>query len=142
MIPSDGPPSAAPDPSPPVPDDEGGRWVLVPATEAEGADAPEFFHWEDLQQELARLSSALRAAGGRKGGLAARLHSALEVTFFSFSFRGSIQAALLLLLGSCCPALGWPDSDPPAPLHLFVLLVCILGSAIRNLRFLSSFSRL
>ncbi|KAL6597427.1 hypothetical protein ACP70R_046867 [Stipagrostis hirtigluma subsp. patula] len=70
------PPSAAPDPAP-----EGDRWVLVPAAEVEGADAPRVFHWEDLQQELARLwslSAALQAARDRKANLAARLESALE----------------------------------------------------------------
>ncbi|KAL6905704.1 hypothetical protein ACP4OV_003305 [Aristida adscensionis] len=84
------PPSAAapdPDPAPPPGEGEGeglgeeDRWVVVPAAEVEGADAPKVFHWEDLQQELARLwslSAALQAAGDRKALLAARLDSALE----------------------------------------------------------------
>ncbi|KAK3119650.1 hypothetical protein QOZ80_9AG0673330 [Eleusine coracana subsp. coracana] len=74
-----GPSSAAPDHSPA--DEEGDRWVLVPASEIEGADAPKVFHWEDLQQELARLwslSAALQTARARKADLAARLESGLE----------------------------------------------------------------
>jgi UV radiation resistance-associated gene protein len=77
--------SSAPDPSPLVPGEEGDRWVLVPATDVEGADAPKVFHWEDLQQELARLwslSAALASVTGRKASLAARLDSALEVLYF------------------------------------------------------------
>ncbi|KAK3136031.1 hypothetical protein QOZ80_5BG0427050 [Eleusine coracana subsp. coracana] len=74
-----GPPSAA-DPTP-ADEEEGDRWVLVPAREVQGADAPKVFHWEDLQQELARLwslSAALQAGRERKADLAARLDSALE----------------------------------------------------------------
>ncbi|TVU50713.1 hypothetical protein EJB05_02100 [Eragrostis curvula] len=74
-----GPSSAATDPSPA--DEEGDRWVLVPASEVEGADAPKVFNWEDLQQELAllwSLSSALSSARDRKANLAARLESAIE----------------------------------------------------------------
>uniref|UniRef100_A0A0D9WU52 Uncharacterized protein n=1 Tax=Leersia perrieri TaxID=77586 RepID=A0A0D9WU52_9ORYZ len=84
-----GPPSssacAAPDHPPPPEaeeEEEGGRgWVVVPASEVPGADAPKVIDWEDLQQELARvwsLSSALAAARDRKAQLAARLQSALE----------------------------------------------------------------
>jgi hypothetical protein len=75
---------AAPDPSPPVPGEEGDRWVLVPATDVDGADAPKVFHWEDLQQELARLwslSATLASARVRTASLAARLDSALEVLY-------------------------------------------------------------
>jgi len=52
--------------------------VLVPASEVEGAHAPKVIHWDDLQQELARLwslSAALQPAGDRK----AHLDSALQV---------------------------------------------------------------
>ncbi|KAJ1264589.1 hypothetical protein BS78_08G011000 [Paspalum vaginatum] len=83
-----GPSSAAPDPpSPPrpapapAPQEEGDGWVLLPAGEVEGIHAPKVIHWEDLQQELARLwslSAALQAARDRKAHLAARLESALE----------------------------------------------------------------
>ncbi|XP_062198102.1 vacuolar protein sorting 38-like [Phragmites australis] len=74
-----GSPSAAPDPPPPPPEDD--RWAILPASDAEGAYAPKVFHWEDLQQDLARLwslSAALQAARDRKAHLAARLESALE----------------------------------------------------------------
>ncbi|WVZ88167.1 hypothetical protein U9M48_034715 [Paspalum notatum var. saurae] len=81
-----GPSSAAPDPpsSPPqapAPQEEGDGWVLLPAGEVEGIHAPKVIHWDDLQQELARLwslSAALQAARDRKAQLAARLESALE----------------------------------------------------------------
>lgn len=75
-----GPSSAAPEPPPPPPD-EGEGWVLLPPSEVEGVDDPKVIHWEDLQQELARLwslSAALQAARDRKAHLAARLESAIE----------------------------------------------------------------
>ncbi|CAD6270722.1 unnamed protein product [Miscanthus lutarioriparius] len=74
------PPSMLPHPQPP--EEEGDGWVLVPASEVEGAHAPKVIHWDDLQQELARLwslSAALQPAGDRKAHLAARLESALQV---------------------------------------------------------------
>ncbi|XP_066356393.1 vacuolar protein sorting 38-like [Miscanthus floridulus] len=74
------PPSTLPHPQPP--EEEGDGWVLVPASEVEGAHAPKVIHWDDLQQELARLwslSAALQPAGDRKAHLAARLESALQV---------------------------------------------------------------
>ncbi|CAN6373940.1 unnamed protein product [Urochloa humidicola] len=73
-----GPSSAAPDP-PPV--EEGDGWVLLPPGEVEGVDAPKVIHWEDLQQELARLwslSTALQASRERKAHLAARLESGIQ----------------------------------------------------------------
>ncbi|KAG8074614.1 hypothetical protein GUJ93_ZPchr0006g43211 [Zizania palustris] len=75
-----GPSSACAD-LPPSEDEEGARWVLVPASEVPGADAPKVIDWEDLQQELAcvcSLSSALVTAGERKEQIAARLQSAIE----------------------------------------------------------------
>lgn len=56
--------------------------MLVPASEVEGAHAPKVIHWDDLQQELARLwslSAALQPAEDRKAHLTARLESALQV---------------------------------------------------------------
>ncbi|CAL4904440.1 unnamed protein product [Urochloa decumbens] len=81
-----GPSSAAPEPPqtpppPPPPVEEGDGWVLLPPSEVEGVDAPKVIHWEDLQQELARLwslSVALQASRERKARLAARLESAIE----------------------------------------------------------------
>ncbi|BAF20494.1 vacuolar protein sorting 38 [Oryza sativa Japonica Group] len=81
---SPSPSSACADHPTPAPeeDEEGGRgWVVVPASEVPGADAPKVIDWEDLQQELARvwsLSAALATARERKALLAARLQSALE----------------------------------------------------------------
>ncbi|CAN6348855.1 unnamed protein product [Urochloa humidicola] len=75
-----GPSAAAPELSPPPPE-EGDGWVLLPPSEVEGVDAPKVIHWEDLQQELARLwslSTALQASRERKARLAARLESAIE----------------------------------------------------------------
>ena len=69
-------------PHPQPPEEEGDGWVLVPASEVEGAHAPKVIHWDDLQQELARLwslSAALQPAGDRKAHLAARLESTLQV---------------------------------------------------------------
>ena len=78
-----GPSSAAPEPSPTSPPpEEGDGWVLLPPSEVEGIDDPKVIHWEDLQQELARLwslSAALQSVRDRKAQLAARLESALEV---------------------------------------------------------------
>jgi hypothetical protein len=66
--------------------------VVLPPSEVEGVDDPKVVHWEDLQQELARLWSlfaALQAARVRKAHLAARLESALEVTAeFGSQFGG------------------------------------------------------
>nr|CAB3488960.1 unnamed protein product [Digitaria exilis] len=76
-----GPSSAAPEPPPPAPPEEGDGWVLLPPSEVEGVEDPKVIHWEDLQQELARLwslSAALQAARDRKAHLDARLESALE----------------------------------------------------------------
>ncbi|RLN31118.1 hypothetical protein C2845_PM05G06590 [Panicum miliaceum] len=75
-----GPSSAAPEPSPPPPE-EGDGWVLLPPSEVEGIDDPKVIHWEDLQQELARLwslSAALQSVRDRKAQLAARLESSIE----------------------------------------------------------------
>ena len=80
-----GPSSAAPEPPPPSPSpppEEGDGWVILPPSEVEGIDDPKVIHWEDLQQELARLwslSAALQSVRDRKAQLAARLESALEV---------------------------------------------------------------
>ena len=78
-----GPSSAAPEPSPTSPPpEEGDGWVLLPPSEVEGIDDPKVIHWEDLQQELARLwslSAALQSGRDRKAQLDARLESALEV---------------------------------------------------------------
>jgi len=78
-----GPSSAAPEPSPTSPPpEEGYGWVLLPLSEVEGVDDPKVIHWEDLQQELARLwslSAALQSVRDRKAQLATRLESALEV---------------------------------------------------------------
>ncbi|RLM99297.1 hypothetical protein C2845_PM06G15060 [Panicum miliaceum] len=77
-----GPSSAAPEPPPPPPPpEEGGGWVLLPPSEVEGIDDPKVIHWEDLQQELARLwslSAALQSVRDRKAQLAARLESSIE----------------------------------------------------------------
>jgi len=77
-----GPSSAAPEPSPTSPPpEEGDGWVLLPPSKVEGVDDPKVIHWEDLQQELARLwslSAALQSVRDRKAQLAARLESALE----------------------------------------------------------------
>jgi len=79
-----GPSSAAPEPPPPSPSpppEEGDGWVILPPSEVEGIDDPKVIHWEDLQQELARLwslSAALQSVRDRKAQLAARLESALE----------------------------------------------------------------
>ncbi|CAN6380440.1 unnamed protein product [Urochloa humidicola] len=77
-----GPSSATPDPPRPSPPlEEGDGWVLLPPGEVEGVDAPKVIHWEDLQQELARLwslSTALQASRERKARLATRLESAIE----------------------------------------------------------------
>ncbi|PUZ43558.1 hypothetical protein GQ55_8G018800 [Panicum hallii var. hallii] len=75
-----GPSSAAPEPPPPPPE-EGDGWVLLPPSEVEGIDDPKVIHWEDLQQELARLwslSAALQSVRDRKAQLAARLESSIE----------------------------------------------------------------
>jgi UV radiation resistance-associated gene protein len=56
--------------------------VLVPASDVEGSHAPEAIHWDDLQQELARLwslSAALQSVGERKAHLAGRIESAIQV---------------------------------------------------------------
>ncbi|RLM70148.1 uncharacterized protein C2845_PM17G00910 [Panicum miliaceum] len=76
-----GPSSAAPEPSPTYPPEEGDGWVLLPPSEVEGIDDPKVIHWEDLQQELARLwslSAALQSVRDRKAQLAARLESSIE----------------------------------------------------------------
>ncbi|PUZ62820.1 hypothetical protein GQ55_3G017400 [Panicum hallii var. hallii] len=79
-----GPSSAAPEPPPPPPPpppEEGAGWVLLPPSEVEGIDDPKVIHWEDLQQELARLwslSAALQSVRDRKAKLAARLESSIE----------------------------------------------------------------
>nr|CAB3462944.1 unnamed protein product [Digitaria exilis] len=76
-----GPSSPGPEPPPPAPPEEGDGWVLLPPSEVEGVEDPKVIHWEDLQQELARLwslSAALQAARDRKTHLAARIESALE----------------------------------------------------------------
>ncbi|KAG2622809.1 UV radiation resistance-associated protein-like [Panicum virgatum] len=77
-----GPSSAAPEPPPPSPPpEEGDGWVILPPSEVEGIGDPKVIHWEDLQQELARLwslSAALQSGRDRKAQLAARLESALE----------------------------------------------------------------
>ncbi|KAF8648561.1 hypothetical protein HU200_064603 [Digitaria exilis] len=76
-----GPSSPAPEPPPTAPPEEGDGWVLLPPSEVEGVEDPKVIHWEDLQQELARLwslSAALQASRDRKAHLAARLESALE----------------------------------------------------------------
>ena len=78
-----GPSSAAPEPPPPSPPpEEEDGWVILPPSEVEGIGDPKVIHWEDLQQELARLwslSAALQSGWDRKAQLAARLESALEV---------------------------------------------------------------
>ncbi|XP_039787164.1 PHD finger protein ING2-like [Panicum virgatum] len=77
-----GPSSAAtepPPPSPPLEEEDG--WVILPPSEVEGIGDPKVIHWEDLQQELARLwslSAALQSGRDCKAQLAARLESALE----------------------------------------------------------------
>jgi len=56
--------------------------VILPPSEVEGIGDPKVIHWEDQQQELARLwslSAALQSGRDRKAQLAARLESALEV---------------------------------------------------------------
>ncbi|CAN6325691.1 unnamed protein product [Urochloa humidicola] len=77
-----GPSSAAPDPpQPPPPVEDGDGWVLLPPGEVEGVEAPKVIHWEDLQQELARLwslSTALQASRESKAHLAARLESGIQ----------------------------------------------------------------
>ncbi|OEL33178.1 hypothetical protein BAE44_0005803 [Dichanthelium oligosanthes] len=74
--------SAAPEPPPATPPSgEGDGWVLLPPSEVEIVDSPKVIHWEDLQQELARLwslSAALQPNRDRKAHLAARLDSALQ----------------------------------------------------------------
>jgi len=78
------PSSAAPEPPPPPPPsppEEGDGWVVLPPSEVEGIDDPKVIHWEDLQQELARLwslSAALQSVRDRKAQLAARLDSSIE----------------------------------------------------------------
>ena len=99
------PSSAAPDPSPSPPphpqspEEEGDGWVLVPASEVEGAHAPKVIHWDDLQQELARLwslSAALQPAGDRK----AHLEFALQVIVCRFRWRAHCSRFPAKLLGS------------------------------------------
>jgi hypothetical protein len=102
-----GPSSAAAPEAPPPPPEEGDGWVLLPPSEVEGVDDPKVVHWEDLQQELARLwslSAALQAARDRKAHLAARLESALEVTAKFGSQLGR---------GGGCPCLLDPLDSPP-----------------------------
>ena len=78
-----GPSSAAPEPPPPSPPpEEEDGWVILPPSEVEGIGDPKVIHWEDLQQELARLwslSAALQSVRDRKAQLAARLDSSIEV---------------------------------------------------------------
>jgi hypothetical protein len=95
-----GPSSAAAPEAPPPPPEEGDGWVLLPPSEVEGVDDPKVVHWEDLQQELARLwslSAALQAARDRKAHLAARLESALEVIA---KFGSQLGVSLLGDLGA------------------------------------------
>jgi hypothetical protein len=104
-----GPSSAAAPETPPPPPEEGGGWVVLPPSEVEGFDDPEVVHWEDLQQELARLwslSAALQAARGRKAHLAARLESAALEVIAKFGSQFGVSPPCSIPLGSPGDLLG------------------------------------
>ena len=82
--------------------------MVVPASEVEGVHAPKVIHWDDLQQELARLwslSAALQPAGDRKAHLAARLESTLQVICLPIRVARSLLSIPSKLLGFPCCAL-------------------------------------